>query len=93
MSDRVLSTMTAKETIVKMRQVLTGPLMEQIQQLQQQGQVLSDANVWDGQLAIDFRGRWPEMHQSLVKTQQALEELRQSIEKINQNIMSAGGNA
>lgn len=93
MSDRVLSTMTAKETIVKMQQVINGPLVEQIQQLAQQGQTLSDANVWDGQLAIKFRGEWPQTHQSLVKTKEALEELRRNIEQINRNIMTAGGNA
>ena len=92
MSDRVLSTMTAKETIVKMRQVINGPLMEQIQQLAQQGQTLSDRNVWDGNLANDFRTRWQETHQTLMKTQQALDELRQTIEQINSNIMTAGGN-
>lgn len=93
MSDRVLSTITAKETITKMQQVINGPLLEQIQQLANQGNILSDPNVWDGQLAIQFRGRWPETHQQLVKTQQALEELRRNIEQINRNIMTAGGNA
>ena len=93
MSDRVLSTMTAKETIVKMQQVINGPLVEQIQQLAQQGQTLSDPNVWDGQRAIDFRGRWPETHQALVKTKDALDELRRNIEQINKDIMHAGGNA
>ena len=88
MSDRVLSTMTAKETIVKMQQLLNGPLMEQIQQLAQQGQTLSDPNIWDGQLAIKFRGEWPPTHQSLIKTQQALEELRAIEDDVDANTLA-----
>ena len=93
MSDRVLSTMTAKETIVKMQQIINGPLIEQIRQLSQQGETLSDPNIWDGQHAIRFRGDWQQTQRTLMNTQQALEELRRNIEQINSSIMSAGGNA
>ncbi|MCB9120421.1 MAG: hypothetical protein M9936_02500 [Caldilinea sp.] len=92
MSDRVLSTVTAKETITRMQQIISGPLMDQIQQLANLGQTLSDPNVWDGTLAIKFRGDWPQTHQTLKQAQEALEQLRANSQQINQNIMTAGGN-
>ena len=93
MSDRVLSTMTARETITRMQQVNNGPLMDQIQQLANMGQTLSDPGVWDGNLAQRFRGDWPQQHQQLRQAQETLEQLRAQSQQINQNIMGAGGNA
>lgn len=93
MSDRVSSTMTAKESIVKLQQVMNGPLIEQLRFVTQQGQTLSDSNVWDGQLAIEFRGKWPKTHQTLVQAMKDLEELRQTVERINHSIMAASGNS
>jgi uncharacterized protein YukE len=48
--------------------------------------------VWDGNLAVTFRGNWPETYSQLRKAQTQLEELRASVQKINENIMMAGGN-
>ena len=93
MSARVLSTETAKTTIVQMQQVINGPLTDQITQLQNLGNTLSQPDVWDGQLAIKFRSDWPEMHAKLVAVKQAIEELRAQSQQINQNIMAAGGNS
>jgi uncharacterized protein YukE len=92
MSDRVLSTGEARQAIVKMQQVINGPLVEQIDTLNRQGQTLSDPNVWDGRLAQEFRSHWPEVYSSLQKAKEQLEELRSSVQKINENIMGAGGN-
>ena len=92
MTDRVLSTLTAKQTIEHMRATITGPLVEQIQSLRTDGQTLSDSQVWDGTLAREFREKWVETYKSLERTQQALEELRANIARINENIMTAGGN-
>lgn len=92
MADRVLSTLTARETIQRMQQIINGPLLEQIQQLANLGQTLSDPNVWDGNLATRFRGDWPQQHQQLRHAQETLERLRAQSQQINQNIMSAGGN-
>lgn len=93
MSDRVLSTMTAKQSITKMQQIINGDLMQQIEALNREGQTLSDASVWDGRLAIEFRGNWPQTYQALNKAKQQLEDLRANIQAINTNIMTAGGNA
>lgn len=93
MSDRVLSTMTAKQSITKMQQIINGDLMQQIEALNREGQTLSDPNVWDGRLAIEFRGNWPQTYQALNRAKQQLEELRANIQAINTNIMTAGGNA
>ena len=93
MATRVLSTETAKASITRMQQVINGGLIEQIEALNREGQTLSQPDVWDGNLATQFRGNWPQTYQALVKAKQGLEELRANVQKINQNIMSAGGNA
>ena len=93
MSDRVLSTEVARATIQRMEAILAGPLEQQVQQLEQQGQALSDPGVWDGRAAAEFRGTvWPQAKAALDRTVQTLEELRVAVQRVNQNIMSAGGN-
>ena len=90
---RVLSTAEAKQAVTRMQTIINSGLAEQIKQLDAQGRVLSDPNVWDGNLAQSFRGDWPATSQSLQKIQQELEQLRTRVQQINANIMSAGGNA
>ena len=92
MSDRVLSTAAAREAITAFQRIVTGPLLQQIGELNAQGQILSEPNNWDGRLAGEFRGHWSDTHQKLLGIQQALEELRRQVHQINQNIMQAGGN-
>ncbi len=92
MSERVLSTAAAKESIRKMQQIINGPLMEQITALNNEGQTLSDPNIWDGNLAQQFRSQWPDTHSKLKAVQEAVEQLRQAAQQINENIMQAGGN-
>ncbi len=92
MADRVLSTGTARSSIQKFQQVVNGPLLDQINALNAEGQKLSDPNNWDGRLAADFRSRWPDTHQKLTAMKQSLEDLRAQVARINQNIMEAGGN-
>ena len=93
MTDRVLSTVQAKEAITKMEDIIKSGLLTQIDNLNKQGQILSDPNVWDGRLAAEFRNNWPHTYNALKKAQQELEQLRQNIQKINENIMMAGGNS
>lgn len=90
---RVLSTEEARASITQMQAIINGGLLEQIQSLDAQGQRLSDPNVWDGQLAAQFRGTWPETKRALDTMRTQLEELRAQVEAINRNIMTAGGNA
>ena len=92
MTVRVLSTDQAKQSITKMQQIINGGLIEQIEALNREGQILSQADIWDGNLAMRFRGNWPQTYQALMKAKQELDELRANIQKINENIMSAGGN-
>lgn len=92
MSERVLSTGEAKQAITKMQQIINGPLMEQIDGLNREGQRLSQPDVWDGTLARQFRSQWPEMHSTLLRAKEAVEELRANSQRINQDIMTAGGN-
>lgn len=92
MSDRVLSTAAARTAITQFQRIVNGELYNQINELNAQGQILSDQNNWDGRLASEFRTHWQTTHSKLVGIKQALDELRQQVQTINQNIMSAGGN-
>lgn len=93
MSDRVLVTDQARQATTRMQSIINGGLVEQITALDQQGKVLSDASVWDGRLAGEFRSQWPEVHQRLERMREALEELRESAKRIHDDIFRAGGNA
>jgi uncharacterized protein YukE len=91
--DRVLSSGEARASIQRFQSVVNGPLLDQINALNREGQLLSDPNNWDGRLAQDFRATWPQTHQQLLRVKESLEELRQRVQQINVNIMQAGGNA
>ena len=93
MADRVLSSGEARASIQRFQSVVNGPLLDQINALNREGQLLSDPNNWDGRLAQEFRASWPQTHQQLLRVKESLEELRQRVQQINQNIMQAGGNA
>lgn len=92
MSDRVLSTQTAREAIQQMQRIINSGLAEEIESLNKQGQMLSDPNVWDGRLAEQFRSEWPNTYSTLKKAQEELESLRSKVQRINEDIMRAGGN-
>ncbi|NNJ12403.1 pyrophosphorylase [Chloroflexales bacterium ZM16-3] len=92
-NDRVLSTGTARQSITRFQSIVNGPLLDQINELHSQGQILSQPENWDGQLASQFRSYWSETNGKLRQIQQALEELRRQVAQINQNIMQAGGNS
>ncbi len=89
---RVLSTDAARSAVTTMASIINGGLADQINQLDQQGQQLSQPDVWDGSLAQQFRGAWPQTSRSLQTVKAELEELRQKVERINADIMAAGGN-
>lgn len=89
---RVLSTTEARQAIVRMQSIISGGLTEQVGQLKSQGQLLSDPNVWDGSLASQFRGTWPQTASTLDRITADLEELRTRVDRVNADIMVAGGN-
>lgn len=94
MSARVLSTEQAKTAIQQVQTIVNGGLAEQIAKLDAQGKVLSSPDVWDGQLAAQFRdSTWPQTKSALDKARQELDHLREQLQKIAQNIMTAGGNS
>lgn len=94
MAGRVLSTEQAKTAIVQMQGIIDGGLAEQISRLDAQGKVLSTPDVWDGQLATQFRdSTWPQTKTALDRARQELDALREQLQRIAQNIMTAGGNA
>ncbi len=94
MSDRVLSSGTAKSAIQAMSALINGGLTDQINQLDAKGKELSDPNNWDGPLAEKFRSStWPETKSALDRAKMELDELRQQLDQISQNIMTAGGGA
>jgi hypothetical protein len=91
---RVLATEEAKNAIRQLQSIINGGFTDQISQLDAQGKILSDPNVWDGPLAQTFRSSsWPETHTALTKAKTELEELRTQLDQISQNIMTAGGGA
>ena len=89
---RVLSTEQAKTAIQQIQAIINGGFTDQISQLDAQGRVLSDPNVWDGPLASQFRGStWPETKAALDKARTELEHLRGQLNQISTNIFTAGG--
>ena len=93
MSTRVLSTEQAKQAIAQMQAIVNGGLAEQIVRLDAQGKVLSTPDVWDGQLAAQFRDTtWPQTKSALDRARTELDLLREQLQRIAQNIMAAGGN-
>ena len=91
---RVLSTEQAKTSIQQVQAIINGGLTDQISQLDAQGKMLSNPDVWDGPLAQQFRDQtWPETKAALDKAKQELDQLREQLQKIAQNIMTAGGGA
>lgn len=90
---RVLSTEQAKTAITALQNIITGGFTDQIDALDSQGRILSDPNVWDGNLASQFRAdTWPETKVALDKARAELEELNLQLGKISDDIFSAGGN-
>ena len=92
MSGTVKSTEAAENAIRAIQNIINGGLTEQINQLDNNGRILSDPNNWDGPLAQQFRtSTWPETKAALDKAKTELEELQMQLDKISQNIFSAGG--
>jgi len=92
MADRVLSTAEARRAIQNLQRIINGDLIDTITALNREGQVLSQREVWDGNLAMQFRDLWPDIKAKLDETKTKLEELRGKVQDINKNIMTAGGN-
>ena len=92
MSDRVLSTDTAKQAINQLQTIITNGFNDQINQLNKQGETLSDQNNWDGLLAKQFRvDVWPQTHNSLITAKEELENLQVNLQNISNEIFRAGG--
>lgn len=92
MSDRVVTTGEARDAIQRFKSILEGGLIQQIEDLNKQGQKLSQPEVWDGRLAQQFRSEWAETYKKLQATKASLAELQKQLKDINDNIMRAGGN-
>ena len=88
---RVLSTDAARSAVQSMTAIINGGLADQIARLDQQGRQLCDPEVWDGGLAGQFRGTWPQTSKSLQTVRTELDDLRRRVERINADIMTAGG--
>jgi uncharacterized protein YukE len=89
---RVLSTEEAKTAIRQLQSIIAGGFTDHISQMDAQGRVLSDPNVWDGPLASQFRSStWPQTKSALDRAKDELEQLRGQLDKIAADIFSAGG--
>ena len=91
MATRTLATQDALQAIKEMKTIVEGGLAESITNLNNKGQFLSQPDQWDGPRANQFRGDWQEMHASLLKAKEAVEQLRAQADQITQDIMRAGG--
>ena len=92
MSDRVLSTDTAKQAINQLQTIISNGFNDQINQLNKQGETLSDQNNWDGPLAKQFRvDVWPQTHKALITAKEELENLQVNLQNISNEIFRAGG--
>jgi hypothetical protein len=92
-NERVLSTGQAIAAVEKMQSILSGSLLQEVQQLELQGETLCDPSVWDGRAAADFRSSiWPQAKTTLDRTVSTLEELRTAVQRVIRDIQVAGGN-
>jgi hypothetical protein len=93
MTGRVLASDEARSAISQMQTILSSNF-EGITDLNNLGQTLSEPNVWDGNLASDFRNNiWPSCHTALTNALTQLQELQTKLNTIQGNIMTAGGNS
>jgi hypothetical protein len=94
MADRVLATAEGKMAISSLQSAVDTDLLAQINTIIGLCNKLSDQNVWDGQLAGQFRTDVaPKVQTALKNAHQELSELQKNLSKITQNIMTAGGNS
>ena len=91
MSMVIKSTPEAIDAIRRMRAVIDGGLVEQLNALQREGTVLVEPFNWDGPLAQRFRDSWPPTHADLVRMQQDLVRLNTELQAIQSDIQAAGG--
>ena len=89
---RVLSTDAARAAVQTLASIINGGLAEQITQLDQQGRQLCQPDVWDGALAAQFRGTWPQTSAALSRVRDELDDLRMRVDRITADILVAGGN-
>lgn len=93
MATRVLATPEAEAAINQIESILNSGLSTSIQNLNSQGSVLSEPNVWDGNLAQNFRTNvWPACSRALANAQTQLQDLQVQLKAIHAQIMEAGGN-
>ena len=99
MANRVLTTDTAVDTVNRVRNIVQpagggGTLNTTVHELKTLLDTLGEPDVWDGQLATQFRGETlPACKTALTNCETALNELRTRLAAITNDIMSAGGNA
>ena len=91
MNGRVLSTPEAKDAATRIKAIVSGGLTEQVTQLRQQGQTLSNPNLWDGAKAGQFQGDvWPQTEAALTHMLEALGTLQLQVDAILTDIFAAG---
>jgi uncharacterized protein YukE len=74
-------------TIERMKRVIDGDLLSNVETLSREGRTLSDPNLWEGDAAQKFRGEWPEVEKTLRKIREQLEELQRRIRDTHDRII------
>jgi len=81
----------ALDAAKRMQHLANGPMLTDIEQLNQAGQLLADRETWDGPRAQRFRSEWQGMHVSLMEAQKAICQLRVQANEILLDVLAAGG--
>lgn len=97
MSDRVLSTREALDSVTQLRAIIgsgpgDGTIGSALAEFQRKCDVLADPNQWDGPKAIAFRNNYQgQIVPSLRSLISELNEMRDAIQSITDEIRRAGG--
>ncbi|MCB0975170.1 MAG: hypothetical protein KDB86_11520 [Actinobacteria bacterium] len=88
---RVLSSDAAR-TAVTGAIAKAGNIHETLNQLKLDGDALNTPENWDGALAAQFRGEWPQHQRNFELALQSIDAVADWAKRVNENIMVAGGN-
>ena len=91
MTGKILVTQEAMQAIDKMKNIIEGPLLGDIKDLNSQGTILSNPMQWEGGSAVQFRAEWQEVYASLQKTQTFLASLQSSVKRFHADIWGIDG--
>lgn len=91
MSMRVLASESAKTHVLHLKATIDGGFIDTLNQVSVDCTELSRPDIWDGPLARQFQGQWPELQKGLHTVHDQLTQLAANIDTITTQILAAGG--